>query len=264
MTETTAPDGASPEEAGRTDRRTTDFGVICSQRAEVKGLLRHIDRQRRYTDDGITFRGGFIRETIRVAIVEAGNGFARHRKAAEILIREHSPRWVLSVGFSSALEESIRPGDLVLANSIQDTHGNSIEVPCRVPSSRRVHVGGWVVADQHPHRQSEKQSLAAAGDLIAVDTVSLAVAQVCRDADVKFMGIRAVLDTLNEEMPDLACEMLFRPSGKAWGGALGGVVKSLRRASILNDWRKRSQDAAEHLGTYSGTVIVRIAEKLNL
>jgi nucleoside phosphorylase len=245
------------------DRRTTDFGVICCQRSEVRPLLVHVDRQRKYTDERMTFRGGFINETIRVALVEAGNGYAKHRRAAEILIREHRPRWVFSVGYCSALDESIEAGDIVLANQLADTHGNSLDIPCRIQSSRRVHVGPCVVADAHPFHAQDKAALAASSQAIAVDTVSLAAAQVCQSHDVRFLSIRSVVDTVHEEMPELARDLLYRPTGKAWGGAVGGIVKNFRRAAVLNEWRKRSVEAAEHLAKFTGSLIVRIAERLD-
>jgi adenosylhomocysteine nucleosidase len=252
-------EGESPS-----DRTTADFGLVCSHRSEIRGLLPHIDRVRKYVDNGLTFRGGFMNQSVRVALVEAGNGFARHRRAAEALVREHRPKWVLSVGFGSALDQSIRAGSLVLANRIKDTHKNDLEVPCRIPSSNRIHVGLCVVADSHPSTVAQKQELARLSGAIAVDTVSLAVAQVCDSNDVRFLSICGVIDAAAEEMPELACQLLFRPTSKAWGGAVGGVVRSFRNASVLNEWRKRSVETSDNIGTFTSSVITRIADKLNL
>lgn len=247
----------------RSDRRTADFGIVCSHRAEIKGTLRQIDRVRRYSDEGCNFSGGFLRETSRVALVEAGNGFARHRRATEILIREHRPRWVLSVGFCSALSPDIRAGDLVLASHLADTHGNEMDVACRIPESRRVHVGHVVVADSHPMTQESKTQLAESSRAIAVDTVSLAVAQVCHEQNVRFLCIRGVVDAFDEWIPERAGELVFAPTSRAWGGALGGMARSLGRVGELNEWRKRTKVTSEHLGQFVSGVLLRIAEHLH-
>ena len=48
-------------------------------------------------------------------------------KPPKRLIDAHTPDWVLSVGFSGALPGN-EIGDLVMANSIVDTHGNELTV----------------------------------------------------------------------------------------------------------------------------------------
>ena len=45
--------GQSPVAERAADARSADFALICSQRAEVGPLLKHIDRQRKYVDDGV-------------------------------------------------------------------------------------------------------------------------------------------------------------------------------------------------------------------
>lgn len=247
----------------RADRTTADVGLVCSQHAEVRGTLRQLDRVRKYTDDGITILGGFLRETTRVAIVEAGNGYARHRHGAEVLIREHRPRWVFSIGFSSALSSKVAPGDLVLANHLADTHGNSLDVNCKVPESQRIHVGKVLVADQHPLTVAEKQRLAEQSEAIAVDTVSLAVAQICHEQQVRFLSIRGIVDGLEEQMPERAAELAFAPTSRAWGGVIGGAVRNLKTIYELNEWRTRIRTTSDHVGQFVCSAVLRIAEKLN-
>lgn len=163
------------------DRRSADIGLVCTHRAEVRPLLKMLDRVRSYTDGGMVFRGGFLDESIRIAIVEAGPGFANHRLATEVLLEEHHPVWVLSVGFSSGLSDVVSAGDVCLANRISDTHGNSLTLNCPIPESRRIFVRPHLVADTHPMTSAEKRRLAETFDADAVDTTSAAVAQVCSE-----------------------------------------------------------------------------------
>ena len=56
------------------DRSTADVGIVCTHKGELKAFLKRVDRQRSYTEKKITVRGGFLGETIRLAIAEAGEG----------------------------------------------------------------------------------------------------------------------------------------------------------------------------------------------
>ncbi|MEZ6042573.1 MAG: hypothetical protein R3C20_18920 [Planctomycetaceae bacterium] len=224
--------------------------------------MKRLDRVRKYADEGCTFRGGFLHETIRIAIVEAGQGFARHRKAAEILVREHRPKWVLCLGFSSSLSDNVKFGDLSVANEIVDTHGQKLEVHCRISSSRRIHVGRHVVADGHPLREREKAELASSSNAICVDTSSLAVAQVCQELSTKFMSIRSIVDSLAGDMPESAASLVFSPTSKAVGTAIGTLVKGLKQVSELNTWRKRANDSAENLDRFAAGIVLQIGDQL--
>ena len=182
-----------------TDRSSADIGIVCTHKGELKSFLKRVDRQRSYTDRKITVRGGFLGEVTRIAIAEAGEGFASHRAATELLINEHKPSWILSVGFSSSLSEDVQPGDIVLSNEISDTHVNSLPIKCTITARKRIHVGKLIVADHHPITSTDKASLKERFPGLAVDTSSLAVAQVCQERSIRFMAIRVAVDSLNEE-----------------------------------------------------------------
>ena len=250
-------------EQASADRRSAHIGLVCTHIGELRPLMKRIDRVRKYTDQGCTFRGGFLHETIRIAVAEAGRGFARHRLATEILIREHHPAWVFSLGFSSALVESIQSGDLSLASEIIDTHGNATSVKCSIPASRRIHVGRHVVADSHPLTSAQKLSLAESSQAIAADTSSKAVAMVCEEQSTRFLSIRAIVDELGIDIPETSAALFFEPGSKAIGTALGSMVKGFRQMSELNHWRKKSATAAEYLDRFAAGIILQIGEQLS-
>ncbi len=245
-----------------TDKRSADIAIVCTHGGELKPFLKRLDRRRKYVDQNIAFRGGFLHETIRVAVAESGCGFARHRAATETLIAEHHPVWVISAGFSSALIADLQPGDLSLASEICDTHGNTHPVKCPIPESKRVFVRRHVVADQHPVSAADKRGLAEKVAAAAVDTSSLAVAQVCGEQQTRFLSIRAIVDSSDEEIPTDAFSMIFRRDSKAVGGLLGGLVRNLKRAPELNTWRLRTDEAAAHLDRFLVSVIEQLGERL--
>lgn len=251
---------ASPEPI--VDRSSAHIGIVCTHRAELKPFLKRVDRQKSYTERKLTIRGGFLGEVTRIVIAEAGEGFARHREATEWLLTEHRPSWVVSAGFSSSLSSDISPGDLVVANELADTHTTTMPVKCSIAPRKRIHVGKLLVADQHPVTPAEKSSLQERFPALAVDTSSLAVAQVCHARDIRFLAIRAIVDGLEEQIPEQAFPMIFHPTSRALGSALGSMFQGLRKMSEMNMWRERTKTAAVNLDRFLTGVVEQVAEAL--
>ncbi len=244
------------------DRSSADVGIVCTHKGEVKPFLKRLDRTRSYSERKITVRGGFLGESTRVVLAEAGEGFAAHRAATELLVAEHRPTWILSVGFSSSLVEDVRPGDLVIANEIGDTHVNSLPVKCNIPPRKRIHVGKLIVADGHPVTPPEKQALYERFPGLAADTSSLSVAQVCQEHSIRFMAIRVAVDSIDEEIPEQAASMIFHPTSRALGTAIGSLFKGLKKISVMNQWRERTNNAAGNLDRFVTGIVEQIAESL--
>ncbi|MFO0425707.1 MAG: hypothetical protein ACK526_03995 [Planctomyces sp.] len=262
-------DGAHPKDdaasdSGETplDRSTADIAIVCAHSGEVRPFLKRLDRQRKYSERGTTFRGGFLGELLRVAVITPASGFAAHRLATETLIREHRPAWVFSVGFSSGLAEEVRSGDLVVASEIVDTHGNSMPVKCSIPGRKRIHVGRLLVADSHPLESEAKQALFREHSALAVDTTSLAVAQICAETNTRFLCIRSIVDEVAESVSPQAATFVFESGSRAAGKTLGAVIQSFSRISELNAWRTRSANAADHLDRFLTGIVEQLGEKI--
>lgn len=251
----TSPSTEEPQ----VDRATAHVGLVCSSPVELKPLIERLDRRRRYSDGAIVFTGGFLDETIRVAVAEAGAGFANHRQAALTLTAEHRPAWVISAGFSSSLSEDVRAGDLCLATSLRDTHGQQLAVSCPIPESPHATLRTHLVTDRHPRSAAEKQQLAADYDAGAVDTTSLAVAQVCQDSTAGFLSIRAVIDGVAEELPGDAVDILFEPSS-GQRNPIRRWASGLRQSPDVKASRTRAVTASQRLDRFLIGVIRQLSQ----
>jgi len=180
------------------DKTHADIGITCALPIEIGAFLDRCDRVRKYSGGEFTFRGGVYGD-IRVAIVQTGLGFERARRATQALVDAHSPKWILSCGFSGALLPEMAIGDIVLANSIVDTHGHEFTLDLNMPEDRDkgLYVGRFVTADEMVRTVEEKRTLHERHTAIAVDMESLAVAQVCRDTKTRFMSVRTISDDMS-------------------------------------------------------------------
>lgn len=249
------------------DRRSADIGIVCTHNAEVKAFVKQLDRVKKYVEGSSVFRGGFINEIVRIAIVEAGPGFALHRRVTETLIEEHNPPWILSVGFSSALTAELQSGDVCLADEICDTHGNSLPVKCRIPESKRIFVRKHVVADKHPGTLDSKSKLNSSTHAVACDTTSLAVAQACNERStderpIRFLSIRGIIDAYSEPVTDEGLAFCFEPAVSERPKLVSGLMNKLKPNPSLKPWQDRATDVSLNLNRFLLSTVKQIADKL--
>eukprot|EP00913_Durusdinium_trenchii_P035298 g33028.t1 len=239
-------DTGQPEE----DNAHADIGLVCALAREVGPFLDKCLKPRKYTGGNFTFRGARY-EGIRIAAVESGMGFVRARKATQALIDAHSPPWVISIGYSGALQPGMKVGDIVLANSIVDTHGNELAVDLNMPEQKGLHVGRFVTSDEMVRLVKEKQALGEKYDAIAVDMESLAVAQICRETKTRFMAVRVLSDDMSFDLPPEVLTVVGESGSLRLGATIGSIWR--RPGSVKDMWRLR--EAAIIAGTNLATFL---------
>lgn len=241
------------------DTAHCDVGIVCALRLELAPFLERCDRVKRYTGGAFTFRGGTFGD-LRIAVVECGAGPSRARKAAFALCDAHTPRWLLSVGFSGALRGDIRVGDIVIADSIVGDGDDALQLDLAMPPdpAHGLHVGRIATTDHIVRSVAEKTRLAARTGALAVDMESLAVAQVARETHTRFMAVRVISDDASTELPPEVLA-IFGPTGSVRAGAVAGALWK-RFSSIKDLWRLREQaaQAAERLATFLEGVVVQL------
>ena len=245
--------------ADNIDKAHADIGIVCALPMEMAPLLERCLRVRKYSGGSFTFRGGLYDE-IRIAVVEAGMGFALARRATQALIDAHTPKWVLACGFSGALRREMKIGQIAMANSICDTHGQELTVDLRMPADpqRGLHVGRIVTADHMVRSVKEKEALAAEFGAIAVDMESLAVAQVCRDTKTRFLAVRAISDGMSADLPPEILSVVGSTGSVRLGAALGSLWKRPSSAKDLWKLRENARTAAEKLATFLDGVLAQL------
>lgn len=241
------------------DAARAEIGLVCSLPLEIGELLGRCQRVKAYSGAQFKFYGGFY-DGIRIAIVQAGTGPARARRATHAMLDAHEPRWIISTGFAGALLEDVKIGHIVVANEIVGIQHDPLAIDLVMQSdvARGLHVGRTLTVDHMVRTIAEKQALAAQSHAIAVDMESLTVAAVCRERKTRFMAVRAISDDLSADLPS----EVFGLVGETGAVRLGAVLGSLwKRPSSLKDmWhmREHALTAATHLADFLDGVILQL------
>lgn len=245
------------------DRARADVGVVSALRLELDPFVSRCDRVKKYTGGDFTFRGGFLRD-VRIASVDGGAGAPRARRATHALIDAHSPKWIISAGFSGALTDSLRVGDIVVGNEIVSTDATqtSLRIDFKMPPDPKkgLYVGKLVTAAHILRTVAEKHELAGRTHALAVDLESLAVAEVCRERKVRFLAVRAISDDCRSDLPPEVLSILG-PTGSLRAGALVSALWN-RPSSYKDLWQLRQQAgvASERLALFLVSMIRQLVD----
>lgn len=194
----------------------------------------------------------------QVIAVATGIGMHRAAQSAErALDKIRAPALVIATGVAGALREGLRPGDIVLADEIiargEDSPRASAVIAIPTPDlshftailNRRgikFTTGAILTVPRVLADAAAKRAEAAATGALAVDMESAAVAAAAHRRGLRFACVRAVLDTLEEQVvgatlagaegevnPLAAAGFLLRHPAEAL--RLPAMLRSLNRAA---------------------------------
>jgi adenosylhomocysteine nucleosidase len=145
-------------------------------------------------------------------VVETGIGSERTRNALQWILGKpflgnvpYLPKIVIAAGFSGALQEGYRIGDIILATEVTDLDGNCrpatwpLELP---PGEWRppLHQGRLLSVSTLITNPEEKRALGEKHQALAVDMETAMVAQMCSSKGVPFGCVRAISDTVDSAL----------------------------------------------------------------
>ncbi|MFZ1919545.1 MAG: hypothetical protein WAU58_18375 [Terriglobales bacterium] len=176
-----------------TDRQAQGQGariaIVAAMEREVAPLIRGW-KVREVACDGRRYR---LFESGDTVLICGGIGAEAARRAAEAVIRDVEPVRVISVGFSGALNSTMKVADVleprVVVNS---TDGSRTDTG----AGRGTLVSYSGVADRN-----QKQRLAQAYAADAVDMEAAAVAQAAQAHEIEFAAVKVISDAADFAMP---------------------------------------------------------------
>jgi adenosylhomocysteine nucleosidase len=160
----------------------------------------------------------FDSEELRVLVVETGLGTLQAEKSLADLFEatpRQRPPFVVSAGYSGALEASLSVGDVVVGTEVIDAHGGlwSTSWPARTVHEIHdvvVRRGRLFCSDRVVGECDEKKRLGGQHQALAVDMESAAVARFCGRHGISFGCVRAISDRADTRLSPLLASLLCR------------------------------------------------------
>jgi adenosylhomocysteine nucleosidase len=159
---------------------------------------------------------------LTVLMLETGVGAARAGEALRWLLSRpvlenvpYCPRVIVAAGFSGALQEGLRPGDIVLATEVADGEGRLWPAtwPGELPPGDwrpRLHRGRVLAVPHLAGSSQQKQSLRRRYEALAVDMETATVASLCQEHGVPFGCVRAISDDVHTGLSPRLLSVLAR------------------------------------------------------
>ena len=153
----------------------------------------------------------------KICLCGMGGNAARE---AAIKLQEEGATSLISFGVSGALDSKLRPGDLLLPQSVYNERLLPVSLAWRdrvqkcLPSNLRVIGGKLATSKKVLTSSNEKCDFARITGASAVDLESGAIAEVAEDSDIPFLAIRVISDPI-EFSPPLALLDAVNPDGSA-------------------------------------------------
>jgi len=244
----------SPDDASR-----ADVGIVCALPLEPAAFLKRCEHVRKYTGGRFVFRGGKLAH-VRVAVVETGPGATLAARGARALIDAHHPGWIISAGFSGALQPTLKLGDIVVATGIHTADGRdlSLDLKYEPDPQRGIHSGRLLNCERIVRTVEEKRRLAESSGCLAVDMESFAVADACRATGHRFLAIRTISDDMSKDLPAEAIAIFSADGFKRWGVVAGSLWNRPGSASDLWQLREQAATAADSLAAFLPEIIQQL------
>lgn len=164
---------------------------------------------------------------VPISVVLSGVGKGRAMQAARMLCEAHEISALLSIGYAGALSPELKRGDIVLSASSGNAeafapHPDDAALTERLRSvadeshEHHVYVSPLYTAEKIVARHEEKRQIFEQTGAQIVDMESFAVYSEARARKIPFVGIHAITDTAEEDIPALELINPFLTSDSIW------------------------------------------------
>jgi adenosylhomocysteine nucleosidase len=188
---------AAANEAGSSREGPGALGMIAAFRWEVGVLL----RRQRGLERLPAKRYRFPLQGRPAILAIAGAGGENSYRTARVLIREFALKGLVSLGFAGGLDESVRPGDLVLAEAVIDSvSGERFHCQKGLLDIPTAHPGVLLSVPEVVTSAVDKRCLGARWGALAVDMESAGVARAAVSAGLPFGAVRSITDASNQSL----------------------------------------------------------------
>ncbi|MFN2540914.1 MAG: hypothetical protein ABR514_01930 [Chthoniobacterales bacterium] len=162
--------------------------------AGLRRLLRDSSRQR--CGDTEVVHGRIDNRTIELLHTGVGEKICRRRLA--IFLQDRQFELLISAGFAGALDDRLKPGDLLLATNFSSPKTEQAQ---SLLSGLRFHAGDLLTIDRVIDSRQERAQLARETGAAAVDMETDFIARICAEHALPMLALRAISDTPARPLP---------------------------------------------------------------
>ena len=201
-----------------------------------------------------------------VILVRSGVGRKLAKRALEEVVSRFSISEIVSIGFAGGLEPKLETGDLIIADSVRETHSETgipspesllpldshlLDQALRLSFRDKLTIksGGLVTVDTPACSREEKQKLHRHYSAIAVDMETSSLLRLAISKKIPFLSVRSISDSADQELVDFS--HCFNEEGEISRFKAGWHV--LTNPSLLpkaETLRQASRFAAKNLTCY--------------
>ncbi len=236
-------------------------GLVFALPIEAGGFVDKLSGAIKTAGAGFVAREGGLAGR-RIVAIESGAGCEHASQATEALILGHRPQWIISAGFAGGLDERLKQGDILMADSIAAPDGRNLAIDFKMPPEPHLHVGRLLTVDRVIADPAEKRSLGEQHAALAVDMETLGVAEVCSREKVRFLSVRVIIDEVDRTLPrDIDLLVKKKSTAGRLGAAAGAIV---RRPSSVKDMWQLKEDAlvgSERLAKFLAGIVEQLPRK---
>ncbi|MDD3580377.1 MAG: hypothetical protein PHW74_05060 [Desulfobacca sp.] len=246
----------------------TVFGLIVALQRELWPFLRRVHGKSR--GSGLSAAWTFQLGPWPGVAVVSGMGAQRAENAAQTLIKLHSPRLLISLGYGGAVNPGLAAGTVVLGQEYwyYDPEGQilkpvDLDLP-RQPVSELVTglqtaglpaaAGVLISTPRIISKHQEAEPLRSLENPV-LDLETTAVAAVAQAYGIPFLGLRAITDTGDEEIPDLVIALTQTAGEPGWRAIWHLVITKPGYWFDLVRLGHRSRVASRHLALALTTLL---------
>ncbi len=227
---------------------TADVGIVMAMPIEAGYLIDSLTHVRRYAASASTVVEGELAGKL-VTVIASGVGKAAAHRGAELLSAGHRPRMLISAGFAGALDPGLARNSLILPHEVCDQEGELIRIPLEsaIPPGFESTRGRLLTVDRVVSRAAEKAELRSAHQAELIDMETSAVARFAAERSLRFVSVRIVSDTAEEELPPEVARMLSRSGSYQVGQAIRAIWQRPSAAKDFWSLHSRALESADRL-----------------
>lgn len=208
------------------------ISLLAPMRIELQAVARTFRLQRASAPGAVPSHVGRLPDGTEIGAVMIGVGTASARAATERLLTTPGieVERVIVVGVAGGIDESLSIADVVVPEAVVDAATGTARATTALAAGTLARAGRVVTSDEFLTGPDNLARLRAEGYL-AIDMETSAVAEVCEAHNVPWCAIRAISDTLADELADHDVVGLLRPDGTTDPRAVLRLLR--RRPSIV-------------------------------